>query len=70
MAIAVRTPLYHSWKDPAERVMSSLNLALQAVGLSREKLHDANHKKKLSNCKNTGCVFFDLAQAYDRWLYD
>ena len=29
--IAVRTPPYNSWKNPAERVMSELNLVLQGV---------------------------------------
>ena len=42
MIIAVRTPPpphpYNSWKDPAERIMSILNLALQAVGLMGELL--------------------------------
>ena len=35
MVVAVRTPPYNSWKDPAERVMSTLNLGAQAVGLMR-----------------------------------
>ena len=33
--IAVRTPSYNSWKDPAERIMSILNLGLNSVGLIR-----------------------------------
>ena len=40
MVIAVRTPPYNSWKDPAERVMSILNLGLQAVGLMRRTVPD------------------------------
>jgi len=36
--VAVRTPPYYFWKNPAERVMSELNLALQAVGMMRGKL--------------------------------
>ena len=36
IVIAVRTPPYNSWKDPAERVMSTLNLAAQGVGLMRQ----------------------------------
>ena len=36
--VAVRTPLFNSWKNPAERMMSELNLALQAVGLMRTKM--------------------------------
>ena len=34
---AVRTPPYNSWKNPAERIMSILNLALQGVGIARAK---------------------------------
>ncbi|XP_071953699.1 uncharacterized protein [Antedon mediterranea] len=36
--IAARTPPGHSWKNPCERIMSILNLALQAVGVMRQKL--------------------------------
>ena len=35
MLIAVRTPPYNSWTDPAERVMSILNIGLNSVGLMR-----------------------------------
>ena len=31
----VQTPPHHSWKNPAERVMSNLNLALQGIGVMR-----------------------------------
>ena len=31
----VQTPPHHSWKNPAERVMSNLNLALQGIGVIR-----------------------------------
>ena len=34
---AVRTPPHNSWKNPAERIMSILNLALQGVGIARAK---------------------------------
>ncbi len=37
MVIAVRTPPYNSWKDPAERVMSVLNCGAQGVGLMRQQ---------------------------------
>jgi len=40
--MAVRTPPYNSWKNPTEQVMSELNLALQAVGMMREKLATAS----------------------------
>ena len=37
---AVRTPPYHSWKNPVERIMSIINIhvALQSVGLMRQKM--------------------------------
>ena len=31
----VQTPPHHSWQNPAERVMSNLNLALQGIGVMR-----------------------------------
>lgn len=34
---AVRTPPHHSWKNPAERIMSILNLGLQSVGVMRQE---------------------------------
>ena len=37
---AVRTPPYHSWKDPAERIMSILNLGLQGIGLVRNEMKE------------------------------
>ena len=37
---AVRTPPYHSWKNPIERVMSILNLVLHSVGLMRAHMGD------------------------------
>lgn len=35
MLTCVQTPPHHSWKNPAERVMSNLNLGLQGVGVMR-----------------------------------
>lgn len=35
LLILARTPPGNSWKNPAERVMSVLNLALQSVGMMR-----------------------------------
>ena len=40
MVLAVRTPPQNSWKDPAERVMSSLNAGLHAIGLMRDKIEN------------------------------
>jgi len=37
---SVRTAPYHSWMNPAERVMSILNLALQGVSLQRDSMDD------------------------------
>src|SRR5947199_10789317 len=37
---AVRTAPYNSWTNPAERIMSILNLALQNVALKRDKMSD------------------------------
>ena len=37
---AVRNPPYHSWKNPVERIMSILNLALHGVGLMRVHMSD------------------------------
>ncbi|XP_033758052.1 uncharacterized protein LOC117340399 [Pecten maximus] len=53
--VAARTPPMSSWKNPPERIMSVLNLALQAVGLMRKetseecerKLRSANSLKQL-----------------------
>ena len=49
MVIAVRTPPYNSWKNPAERVMSICNLGLQAVGLMRENCQGTT-EMKLKSC--------------------
>ena len=46
---AVRTPPHNSWKNPAERIMSILNLALQGVGIARTK---TGHEEQLQKCKN------------------
>ena len=35
---AARTPLCHSWRNPAERVMAIVNLGQQCVGQMREKM--------------------------------
>ena len=50
--VAVRTPPYNSWKNPAERVMSELNLALQTVGIMRQKLPTAALEKVLVGCNS------------------
>ena len=40
MLVAVRTPPYHSWKNPVERVMSIVNIALQGIGLMRSPMSE------------------------------
>ena len=37
---SVRTAPYHSWMNPAERVISILNLDLQGVSLQRDSMDD------------------------------
>ena len=48
MVIAIQTCPYQSWTNPAERVMSILNLALQNVSLERTAM-DEESEKKLKN---------------------
>lgn len=48
---AVRTAPSHSWRNPVERVMSTLNLGLQCVGLMREK-GDDEFEKEASKCNS------------------
>ena len=54
MVLAVRTPPYHSWKDPAERIMSILNIALQGIGLVRNEMTEEieNEFRKCSGTKD------------------
>ena len=55
LLVVVRTPPMASWKNPAERIMSVLNLALQCVGLARDSMdgkyetliHSANTLKSM-----------------------
>ena len=53
--IAVRTPPYNSWKNPAERVMSELNLVLQGVGLARARM-GTNLEKSMENCNSLKAI--------------
>ena len=55
MVLAVRTPLYHSWKDPAERIMSILNLGLQGIGLVRNEMKE-EIEKEFVRCKGLKSV--------------
>ena len=49
--MAVRTPLYHSWKNPVERIMSIINIAVQSVGLMQSPMPE-ELEKKLSGSNN------------------
>lgn len=53
--IAVRTPPFNSWKNPAKCIMSELNLALQAVGLMRTKML-GELEKTIEGCKNMKAI--------------
>ena len=44
---AIRTPPQHSCKNPVERIMSIINIALQGVGVMRE---EAPHEDELKCC--------------------
>jgi len=48
---AARTAPSHSWKNPVERIMSTLNLGLQCVGLMREK-GDDELEAEADKCKS------------------
>ena len=43
MLISVQTPPMHSWKNPAERCMSLLNIGLQSVGIVRQETENYEH---------------------------
>lgn len=53
--IAARTPPMASWKNPPERIMSIINLALQSVGLMRERASD-ECEKKLNSANGLGKI--------------
>ena len=54
--VAVRTLPYNSWKNSAERVMSEPNLALQAVGVLRQKMSTATFEKVLKGCNSMKAI--------------
>ena len=51
---AVRTPPYHSWKNPAERMMSILNIGLQYVGVMRQETK--SYEDSLRSCNNLAAI--------------
>ena len=52
---AVRTAPSHSWRNPVERIMSTLNLGLQCVGLMREKGED-EFEKEAAKCNSLSAL--------------
>lgn len=48
---AARTAPSHSWRNPVERVMSTLNLGLQCIGLMREK-GDSDFETEAAKCNS------------------
>ena len=48
---AARTAPSHSWRNPVERVMSTLNLGLQCIGLMREK-GDSDFEAEVAKCSS------------------
>ena len=48
---AARTAPVHSWRNPVERVMSTLNLGLQCIGLMQEK-GDTGFEAEAAKCKS------------------
>ncbi|CAB4028704.1 Hypothetical predicted protein [Paramuricea clavata] len=51
--LATRTAPYHSWRNPVERIMSTLNLGLQSIGLMRQA-GDETFEKDMHKCNNMG----------------
>ena len=50
----MRTPPYHSWKNPAERIMSILNIGLQCVGVMRKETK--SFEELLKHCNNLSAI--------------
>jgi len=48
---AARTTPAHSWRNPVERVMSTLNLGLQCVGLMRKEM-EPKYKDEAAKCNS------------------
>jgi len=45
----VRTAPSHSWRNPIERVMATLNLGMQCIGLMRDKM-DETFEEESAEC--------------------
>ena len=53
--LAARTAPCHSWRNPVERVMSTLNLGLQCVGLERQA-GDDRFELEARNCNSLSAL--------------
>ena len=51
----LRTPPYHSWKNPVERIMSIVNIALQGVGLMRSPMSE-KQEEEISSCNSVKSI--------------
>lgn len=52
---AIRTPPHNSWKNPAERIMSILNLALQSAGIARTRTDSEDQLQRSNNKSESWC---------------
>lgn len=50
------TAPHHSYRNPAERVMSVLNLGLQSVGLARRRLDKDEEEEQVLKCGSVSQV--------------
>lgn len=53
--LAARTAPFHSWRNPVERIMSTLNLGLQSVGLERGT-GDDQFESEAHNCNSLSAL--------------
>ena len=53
--LAARTAPYHSWRNPVERIMSTLNLGLQSVGLQCHA-GDSRFEAEAGNCNSLSAL--------------
>ena len=53
--LAARTAPYHSFRNPAERVISVLNLGLQSVGIAHSPM-EGETEAIVSNCNSVAAI--------------
>ncbi|KAK3109149.1 hypothetical protein FSP39_023972 [Pinctada imbricata] len=66
MYVAARCAPGHSWINPAERVMSILNIGLQNCALSRQKGTE-EFEKKLSRCTSQESIRAMKQEIWEEW---